>query len=55
VVTVAPSYKDEIQSVEGGFGMHDTARARSYHLDGVLNGAHPLPPEAGLKFRRLAL
>jgi len=38
VVTVAPSYKDEIQSYEGGFGMHDTARGRSYHLDGILNG-----------------
>jgi len=38
VVTVAPSYKDEIQSLEGGFGMHDSARGRQYHLDGVLNG-----------------
>eukprot|EP00292_Cryptomonas_paramecium_P003078 CAMPEP_0113674386 /NCGR_PEP_ID=MMETSP0038_2-20120614/7386_1 /TAXON_ID=2898 /ORGANISM="Cryptomonas paramecium" /LENGTH=618 /DNA_ID=CAMNT_0000590953 /DNA_START=66 /DNA_END=1918 /DNA_ORIENTATION=- /assembly_acc=CAM_ASM_000170 len=38
VVTVAPTYKDEIQSLEGGFGMHEAARARSYHLDGILNG-----------------
>jgi starch synthase len=38
VVTVAPSYKDEIMSLEGGFGMHDTPRGRSYHLDGILNG-----------------
>jgi len=38
VVTVAPSYKDEIMSCEGGFGMHDCTRGRSYHLDGILNG-----------------
>jgi len=38
VVTVAPSYKDEIMSFEGGWGMHDTPRGRSYHLDGILNG-----------------
>jgi len=38
VVTVAPSYKDEMQSNEGGFGLHDTARGRAYHLDGILNG-----------------
>eukprot|EP00802_Teleaulax_amphioxeia_P007215 Tamp_07221.p1 GENE.Tamp_07221~~Tamp_07221.p1 ORF type:complete len:746 (+),score=180.62 Tamp_07221:72-2309(+) len=38
VVTVAPSYKDEMQSLEGGFGLHEAARGRSYHLDGILNG-----------------
>ena len=38
VVTVAPSYKDEMMSYEGGFGLHDTARGRAYHLDGILNG-----------------
>jgi len=38
VVTVAPSYKDEIMSYEGGWGMHDTTRGRNYHLDGILNG-----------------
>eukprot|EP00293_Proteomonas_sulcata_P014869 CAMPEP_0184292952 /NCGR_PEP_ID=MMETSP1049-20130417/4590_1 /TAXON_ID=77928 /ORGANISM="Proteomonas sulcata, Strain CCMP704" /LENGTH=361 /DNA_ID=CAMNT_0026600875 /DNA_START=114 /DNA_END=1199 /DNA_ORIENTATION=- len=38
VVTVAPSYKEEIMSPEGGFGLHETARSRSYHLDGILNG-----------------
>jgi len=38
VVTVAPSYKDEMMSYEGGWGLHDTVRGRAYHLDGILNG-----------------
>ena len=28
VVTVAPSYKDEIMTVEGAWGMHEVTRSR---------------------------
>jgi len=38
VVTVAPSYKDEIMSVEGAWGMEDVTRGRFDHTDGILNG-----------------
>eukprot|EP00802_Teleaulax_amphioxeia_P009246 Tamp_09262.p1 GENE.Tamp_09262~~Tamp_09262.p1 ORF type:complete len:705 (-),score=126.08 Tamp_09262:87-2000(-) len=38
VVTVSPSYKEEILSPEGGFGLHDCCRGRYMQLDGVLNG-----------------
>lgn len=38
VVTVSPSYRDEILSPEGGWGLQDACRRRFPHLDGVLNG-----------------
>jgi len=38
VVTVSPSYKEEIITVEGGFGLNDRCASRLSHLDGVLNG-----------------
>ena len=38
VVTVSPSYKEEIITPEGGFGLHDVCRGRMMQLDGVLNG-----------------
>jgi len=38
VVTVSPSYKDEITTPEGGFGLHDACKGRMSHLDGILNG-----------------
>jgi len=38
VVTVSPSYKDEILTPEGGWGLQETCRSRFPHLDGVLNG-----------------
>lgn len=38
VVTVAPSYKDEIITVEGAWGMEEVTRSRFAHLDGILNG-----------------
>lgn len=38
VVTVAPSYRDEIMTLEGAWGMHDVTRGRFAHLDGILNG-----------------
>jgi len=38
VVTVAPSYKDEIMSVEGAWGMEDVTRRRFDHTSGILNG-----------------
>jgi glycogen synthase len=38
VVTVAPSYKDEIITVEGAWGMEDVTRGRFATLDGILNG-----------------
>lgn len=38
VVTVSPTYKQEVMSVEGGFGLHDRCANRMPHLDGILNG-----------------
>ena len=38
VVTVSPSYRDEILTPEGGWGLQDACRGRFPHLDGILNG-----------------
>jgi len=38
VVTVSPSYRDEILTPEGGWGLQESCRGRFPHLDGVLNG-----------------
>lgn len=38
VVTVAPSYKDEIMTIEGAWGMEEVTRGRFPSLDGILNG-----------------
>lgn len=40
VLTVSPNYAHEIQTAEGGHGIHDilTARARDNRLVGILNG-----------------
>jgi len=38
VVTVSPSYKDEVLTPEGGFGLQEACRTRFPHLDGILNG-----------------
>ncbi|EKX43398.1 hypothetical protein GUITHDRAFT_73067 [Guillardia theta CCMP2712] len=38
VVTVSPSYKEEIMTDGGGWGLQHNVRARSDRLDGILNG-----------------
>jgi len=40
VLTVSPNYANEIQSVEGGFGLHDFVRTKActMRLAGILNG-----------------
>ena len=38
VTTVSPSYAEEIQTGEYGFGLDDVVRRRSQDLDGILNG-----------------
>jgi len=38
VVTVAPSYKDEIITTEGAWGLEDVTKGRFAQLDGILNG-----------------
>lgn len=36
--TVSPTYAKEVQTLEGGFGLHDLMRQFSYKFDGILNG-----------------
>ncbi|OLP85574.1 Starch synthase 1, chloroplastic/amyloplastic [Symbiodinium microadriaticum] len=38
IVTVSPTYADEIRTPEGGFRLHDFVSAKSYYLVGILNG-----------------
>lgn len=38
VVTVSPSYRDEILTPEGGWGLQEACKGRFPHLDGILNG-----------------
>jgi len=38
VTTVSPTYAEEIQTGEYGFGLDDVVRSRSQDLDGILNG-----------------
>lgn len=40
VVTVSPNYAHEIQTIEGGFGLHEEVRSKAYcmRLVGILNG-----------------
>mmetsp|Transcript_43661 Transcript_43661/g.102666 ORF Transcript_43661/g.102666 Transcript_43661/m.102666 type:complete len:670 (-) Transcript_43661:214-2223(-) len=42
VVTVAPSYKDEIMSIEGAWGMEEVTKGRFEHTTGILNGIDTL-------------
>lgn len=39
LTTVSPGYADEIQTEEGGFGLHEILKERSEDLEGILNGA----------------
>jgi 1,4-alpha-glucan branching enzyme len=39
ITTVSPTYSQEIQTPEHGFGMDGLLRARASHLSGVMNGA----------------
>jgi starch synthase len=38
VVTVSPTYRNEIMTDQGGWGMHEDVRSRQDRLDGILNG-----------------
>lgn len=38
VVTVSPTHSDELQTREGGFGLHDAFAAAGDRLSGILNG-----------------
>ncbi|CAK9025816.1 unnamed protein product [Durusdinium trenchii] len=38
IVTVSPTYADEIRTLEGGFRLHDFVATKSYFLVGILNG-----------------
>lgn len=38
IVTVSPTYADEIRTPEGGFRLHDFVASRSFFLAGILNG-----------------
>lgn len=38
VITVSPTYADEIRTVEGGSGLHEQLTHRGEHLIGILNG-----------------
>lgn len=38
VVAVSPTYSNELQTPEGGFGLHETFRALGSRLCGVING-----------------
>ena len=39
ITTVSPGYAKEIQTAEGGFGLHELLEKRSADLSGILNGA----------------
>lgn len=38
IITVSPTYADEIRTPEGGFRLHDFVAGKSYFLVGILNG-----------------
>eukprot|EP00438_Fugacium_kawagutii_P008541 Skav223718 [mRNA] locus=scaffold2564:156397:164827:- [translate_table: standard] len=38
ILTVSPTYADEIRTPEGGFRLHDFVGGKSYFLAGILNG-----------------
>eukprot|EP00931_Biecheleriopsis_adriatica_P087415 TRINITY_DN61894_c0_g1_i1.p1 TRINITY_DN61894_c0_g1~~TRINITY_DN61894_c0_g1_i1.p1 ORF type:complete len:614 (-),score=135.24 TRINITY_DN61894_c0_g1_i1:46-1887(-) len=38
IVTVSPTYADEIRTMEGGFRLHDFVASKSFYLVGILNG-----------------
>jgi len=38
IITVSPTYANEIRTPEGGFRLHDFVASRSYFLVGILNG-----------------
>lgn len=38
VTTVSPNYAKELQTIEGGFGLHKTLRAHAEKFKGILNG-----------------
>lgn len=39
ITTVSPTYAQEIQTEEGGCGLHEILQSRTDHVEGVLNGA----------------